>query len=129
MGQDSFEEVNLIVAGGNYGWNIREGAHCFSDPICPNTGLIDPEAEYPHPEGNSVTGGFVYRGSSITNLDGFYLYGDFITGRIWALSPLTGATTVLLDTEMQIVSFAEDLDGELLVLDFLTGSLFRIVAH
>ncbi|MCG7585048.1 sorbosone dehydrogenase family protein [Photobacterium sp. OFAV2-7] len=127
VGQSSVEEINLIVTGGNYGWNIREGAQCFSDPNCPSTGLIAPEIEYPHPEGRSVTGGFVYRGASITNLDGFYLYGDFITGRIWAFNPLTGATTILLDTEMLIVSFAEDLDGELLVLDFLTGNLFRIV--
>ena len=128
VGQNAFEEIDLIVAGGNYGWNIREGAHCFSDPDCATAGLIDPEAEYAHPEGRSVTGGFVYRGAAIADLNGYYLYGDFISGRIWALNPATGAVTVLLDTGRQIVSFAEDPAGEILVLDFSAGTLFRVVA-
>ncbi|HEX9778526.1 MAG TPA: hypothetical protein VGA63_10315 [Geopsychrobacteraceae bacterium] len=75
-----------------------------------------------------MTGGFVYRGAAIAGLNGYYLYGDFISGRIWALNPATGAVTVLLDTGRQIVSFAEDPAGEILVLDFSAGTLFRVVA-
>ncbi len=95
VGQSDWEEVDRIVAGGNYGWRFREGAHCFNPPSgCPteNNGdaLVDPDAEYDHGLGSSVTGGYVYRGTSIGSLLGRYVFGDFVSGRIFAHTPGSG---------------------------------------
>lgn len=87
VGQDAFEELDVVTIGGNYGWPVREGLHCF-DPFgptvppanCPSAGLIDPKFEYPHTVGLAIIGGYVYRGSSFPGLVGKYLFGDFSTG-------------------------------------------------
>jgi glucose/arabinose dehydrogenase len=87
VGQNAYEEVDLIVKGGNYGWNPREGLHAF-DKGKPGTAgavYIDPIAEYPHDQGVSVTGGHVYRGSKWPSLQGVYLYADYAFGTIWGL--------------------------------------------
>jgi glucose/arabinose dehydrogenase len=87
VGQNAYEEVDLIVKGGNYGWNPREGLHAF-DKGKPGTAgavYIDPIAEYPHDQGVSVTGGFVYRGGKWPSLQGVYLYADYAFGTIWGL--------------------------------------------
>jgi len=130
VGQNQWEEIDRVERGGNYGWNIREGAHCFNADSCDTTGLIDPVAEYSHSEGCSVTGGYVYRGAAIPNLQGLYLYGDFCSGRIWGLaSGNAGAVPrVFLDTGISIASFAEGLDGEVYVLDHSGGGLYRLVS-
>ncbi|HLU49726.1 MAG TPA: PQQ-dependent sugar dehydrogenase, partial [Planctomycetota bacterium] len=100
VGQLLFEEINIVERGGNYGWVIREGAHCF-DPFdpqnppadCPSEGMIDPVAEYDHSEGTAVIGGFVYRGSQFPELVGKYVFGEFT-------SPANGSGRILyLDTE------------------------------
>ena len=86
VGQDMFEEVDVIVKGGNYGWPIHEGLHCF-DPFnittppatCPTAGFLDPLAEYEHTQGIAVIGGFVYRGSRFPELVGKYVFGDLTT--------------------------------------------------
>lgn len=126
VGQAQWEEVNRIQRGGNYGWNIREGAHCFAAPTCAAAGLIDPVAEYGHDLGCSITGGYVYRGGAIPSLHGAYLYGDFCSGRVWALDPATAVVRELLDTDLNIVSFAEDQAGELYLVDG-GGRLRRLV--
>ncbi len=85
VGQELFEEIDIIVKGGNYGWVLREGAHCFDpfDPFnppesCDTSGLIDPIAEYTHADGGvAIVGGFVYRGIASPSLDGLYVFGDF----------------------------------------------------
>jgi glucose/arabinose dehydrogenase len=110
VGQNLFEEVDIVVAGGNYGWNIREGAHCFSTQnpssppeSCASTGvdgaaLIDPIVEYPHndpaggPQGLAVIGGHVYRGAAVTTLDGQYVLGDWSRGFFSAGGSLFAAT-------------------------------------
>jgi glucose/arabinose dehydrogenase len=129
VGQNSFEEVNLVVKGGNYGWNIMEGLHCFEPPnACPTSGLELPIVEYGHGEGASVTSGFVYRGALMSELRGHYIFGDFISGRIWALeetSPGVWTRTLLLDTDLNISCFGLDREGELLVTDY-GGSVFRM---
>jgi glucose/arabinose dehydrogenase len=97
-GEDLFEEVDIIIKGGNYGWHIKEGLHCFNQanpgspgPQCPDAGadgkpLIDPIVEYPHasarlrPIGTAVIGGYLYRGMAIPELAGAYVFGDFSTG-------------------------------------------------
>jgi len=120
VGQNKWEEVDQVVAGGNYGWNIMEGDACYQPASgCSTAGLRMPRAVYSHDEGCSVTGGYVYRGSSMPELDGWYVYGDFCSGKIWAVNTAGSAAPVLLaDTGLPIASFGELPDGELLVLTF-----------
>ena len=122
VGQRSYEEIDLIRKGGNYGWNVMEGFHCFrSGSGCDDTGLEMPVIAYGRNLGASVTGGFIYRGSRLPGLVGKYLYADFVTGRIWALSrSLSGElrNEELLDTRLNISSFGEDANGELYLLAF-----------
>ncbi len=92
VGQNRYEEINRVPAGSpgglNFGWPITEGAHCFpEDKACERRGLETPIFEYPHEEGNcSITGGHVYRGTQMPALDGAYIFGDFCSGKIWALA-------------------------------------------
>ena len=91
VGQRQFEEVNVIVRGGNYGWNVREGMHPFLDQgVPPGAKFIDPVLEYSHSDGRSVTGGLVYRGQKFPELQGAYLYGDHVLGHVWALHGTAG---------------------------------------
>ncbi|MCA8990276.1 MAG: PQQ-dependent sugar dehydrogenase, partial [Planctomycetaceae bacterium] len=92
VGQDLWEEINIVTKGGNYGWKDREGKHLFTpkdQPQRPDTptpaGMIDPIWEYHHDIGKSITGGNVYRGKDLPELDGMYLYGDYVSGKLWAL--------------------------------------------
>lgn len=128
VGQNAWEEVNRIKPGGNYGWDLREGQHCYSGD-CKRAGLIDPVAEYSHDFGCSITGGYVYRGSKIAPLQGVYLYGDYCSGTIWGFNADSkGVVTgqVILESELNISSFAEDNDGEIYVVD-LGGKIYRLV--
>ncbi len=129
VGQNEWEEIDLLRKGGNYGWNIREGRHCFRRNTCKSEGLNEPLAEYDHAEGCSVTGGYVYRGSAITTLQGRYLYADYCSGKVWSLDaarPERGAT-LLLESGLNISSFAEGGDGELYLLDLSRGGVYRLV--
>jgi glucose/arabinose dehydrogenase len=127
VGQEDWEEVDRIVAGGNYGWNIMEGLACYKPSSgCSTSGLQMPRAVYSHSEGCSVTGGYVYRGPSMPELNGWYVYGDFCSGKIWAVNTVGGAPPVLLaDTGLPIASFGELPDGELLVLTF-ANAVYRL---
>lgn len=134
VGQNQFEEVNFQPSassgGENYGWNIMEGMHCFTDPACSQAGLTLPVAEYDHLNGDcSVTGGFVYRGAQYPSLQGIYLYGDFCSGRIWGLrrNGLVWENQLLLDTTLNISSFGEDEAGNLYVADMTAGVIYKIV--
>jgi glucose/arabinose dehydrogenase len=129
VGQFFYEEVDIVEAGGNYGWNIMEGPGCFEPPAdCDQSGLELPVAFYTHDQGCSITGGYVYRGTEIEGLPGWYLYSDFCSGRIWALSSEDPTqVVVLLDSGLPVSSFAEDSEGELFVLAF-DGTIYRIVA-
>jgi uncharacterized repeat protein (TIGR03806 family) len=131
VGQGTFEEVDRIVLGGNYGWRIREGTECYFPRPCNGAGLIDPIVQYPRSEGVSITGGYVYRGTAIPSLVGRFIYGDFVSGRIWAVSsdPITGAARpqLLVSTSLNISSFGELADGEVLVADFNGGRLHKLV--
>lgn len=126
VGQGAFEEVDLVVRGGNYGWRVFEGAHCTTlDPArCGEGGFVPPLAEYAHVGGRcSITGGYVYRGNTATLPVGGYLFGDFCSGELLLLNG--GVQSVLLDTTLPIASFGEDEAGELYVVD-LTGTVYRI---
>jgi glucose/arabinose dehydrogenase len=125
VGQNQWEEINRVMADGNYGWRCREGMHNHNmmGMGC-GGGFMDPITEYDHGQGQSVTGGYVYRGSAIPELQGFYVYGDFGSGRIWAIPATSQEGAVgqeLLVTAFDISSFAEDNDGELYVIDYGGG--------
>lgn len=129
VGQLLWEEVNRIQAGGNYGWRCREGAHAYNASCGSNAGSsIDPVAEYGRSYGNSITGGYVYRGSSIPTLGGRYVFGDFGSGRIWHVArdtPPTLQVTSGLDSGLNISSFAQGADGEIYVVHF-GGTLHQL---
>jgi glucose/arabinose dehydrogenase len=139
VGQGSFEEIDIVDLGGNYGWDVREGAHCF-EPMsgCPTAGLIDPVAEYGRGLGFSITGGHVYRGLQSTQIAGRYVFADF-GGMIASLAPdgvggftvdqlvEQGCTPPEATGALQVSSFAEDLDGELFVLDYGRGEVRELV--
>jgi glucose/arabinose dehydrogenase len=132
VGQDAFEEVDVVQKGGNYGWNIMEATHCYS-PVsgCNTTGLNLPIAEYSHSEGNAVIGGYVYHAASITALQGTYIFGDLGTGKVWGLqetSPGNWTRTLLATTAKTISSFGQDQTGELYLVDY-SGSIFKIRAQ
>jgi len=134
VGQGAWEEVDRIVAGGNYGWRFREGAHCYNPSTnCPTTAngapLIDPVGEYSHSLGVSITGGYVYRGTAIPELVGRYVFGDFGSGRIFALVPDSSGTLQrqeILASGAQISSFAQGSDGEIYFLNY-GGTILKLV--
>ena len=110
VGQNEFEEIDIIEIGGNYGWRIMEADDCFQSNNCDQTGLIAPYFLYPHGDGNaSLTGGIVYRGP-IESLESWYVYADYASGRIWALE--TGSADpmnqLLFDTSYRITAFGTD---------------------
>jgi glucose/arabinose dehydrogenase len=149
VGQNKYEMVHIIENGGNYGWNIREAFHPFmpggrrtnptiADPASPFT---KPIVEYPHgpnddPKrkdfGQSITGGYVYRGKAVPSLVGFYVYGDFQSGRIWGVKAKdgqaveTGELTDVNKSKLPIAAFGEDREGDMFILAF-DGRLHRLV--
>ena len=119
VGQNALEEVNIVYPGVNYGWNVMEGTPSVSAPRrADRDNLQAPVAEYGHSLGCSITGGYVYRGQRVRELEGVYLYADFCSGRIWGLRHDGAAVTAqaeLVKAPFQISSFGEDAVGELYV--------------
>ena len=131
VGQDKWEEINIVKKGLNYGWNIMEGRHCFSPRTnCAEAGLQLPVVEYPNPtSGCSVTGGYVFRGRGMPSLLGAYVYGDFCSGKIWGLRYDGESVTehmLLVDSSLFITSFGQDMDRNLYVLSRDMG-IYRLV--
>jgi len=139
VGQNAWEEVNLQPAaspgGENYGWRLMEGSHCYNPPTnCNDTTLTPPLLEYSHASGlgRSVTGGYVYRGEALPALQGAYIFGDFVSGRVWAAAQGEGgawAIRELFDTNYAIATFGQDEAGELYLADFSAGVLYRFMAN
>jgi glucose/arabinose dehydrogenase len=142
VGQNDWEEVDLIVKGGNYGWRAREGLHPNPNLRHPDetpSGVLDPIIEYPHrkKEGArdpdlSITGGYVYRGNKYPALVGWYFYGDYVSGRIWGLKQENGKVTQhaeLLHQDCNPSSFGVDKDGEMYLTEYSRGILTRIVGE
>jgi glucose/arabinose dehydrogenase len=130
VGQGNWEEIDFLPAGSpggaNFGWDHREGAHDYEGGG--PEGMIDPVAEYSHPEGGcSVTGGYVYRGS-LPEWNGIYIYADYCTGLIWGLIQVDGGwqTQLLFDVDVTITSFGQDENGEVYLLSD-NGGVFRLV--
>lgn len=141
VGQDLWEEINLITPGGNYGWSWREGAQPFvvrQEEAPEKLKYIDPIHQYNHAEGLSITGGFVYHGKALPSLSGQYVYGDFANGRVWALhydpasAKVTSNTKIFeapLDSKGQATfkptAFVPDAEGEPVMLDW-NGSIQKL---
>ncbi len=127
VGQNAYEEIDLIIKGGNYGWNTTEGFHCFGADACVQGGFELPIVEYGHDLGCSVTGGYVYRGAAVPELDGAYIYADFCSGRVWTLRYDDGVMNgpeLIADADFPISSFGTDERDELYVLGF-DGRVYR----
>jgi len=136
VGQNAWEEIDFQPAGSsggeNYGWNTLEGTHPYPPDSDPGdaSDYIMPIVEYDRAAGKSVTGGYVYRGTAEPALAGVYIYGDFVSGRIWGLrrSGETVENVLLAETGRSIASFAEDSEGELYLIDF-GGEILRLEAE
>jgi uncharacterized repeat protein (TIGR03806 family) len=131
VGQDLWESVHKIEKGGNYGWSVMEGSHPFRPERKHGpTPILKPIMEHPHSDFRSLTGGFVYHGKRLKDLEGAYVYGDFDTGRVWALRHDGKKVTwrqQLAVTPRRLVSWGEDNAGELYFLDFMGGQVHRLV--
>ena len=139
VGQNLHEEVDIIVRGGNYGWNFREATFPFvpkgATERTPPAGakFIDPVWQYPRTEGLSITGGIVYRGGRHRDLQGKYVFADYVTGKIWALDPdgdkAVGPERVRqIATEATVVSFGRDPhNGDVLLASLNRGEILRLV--
>ncbi|MBP9885888.1 MAG: PQQ-dependent sugar dehydrogenase [Leptospiraceae bacterium] len=131
VGQDKYEEVNIIESGKNYGWSPMEGLHCFQSNCDPSK-YESPIYEYGRTEGNSITGGYVYRGNEFPELKDHYVFGDFITGKIWAFAlpkekQKVDKIMALGKWNILISTFGQDESGEIFLSDYQTGKIFKIV--
>ena len=139
VGQNIWEWVHVIPAKKlkgphNLGWNITEGTSCFNAESCKKAGITMPVVEYPHSEGCSITGGYVYRGKALPELDGVYFYSDYCTAILRsfrykeARRSTSGTGRTALDPESKlakIASFGQDNDGEVYVVTH-EGPIFKI---
>ena len=136
VGQNLFEEINVLEKGANYGWRRREGFHPFGkDGIGSPKGFTDPIWEYHHDVGKSITGGHVYRGAAVPALDGHYLYADYVSGKVWGLkydekTKRVTANRPIKSSNLPVMSFGEDEAGEVYLMTYsATGKgIFRFKA-
>jgi glucose/arabinose dehydrogenase len=135
VGQNKWEEITVVRAGENHGWNRREGDQCFPPgTTCDTKGLVDPIHVYGHDVGNSVTGGYLYQGADVPDLKGLYVFGDYGSGRLWAI-PLPPAGAAVKASDVRALgrwpvapsTFGLGHDGALYVGDF-GGRVFRVRA-
>ncbi len=134
VGQDEIEEVTVVGRGENHGWKIREGDQCFEpDEGCQTEGLVDPVYTYNHDEGVSITGGYVYEGARVRGLKGVYLFGDFVSGRLWGMkipadrAPVKDAMA-LGKWPLLVSTFGKDASGEVYVANYSDGTIHRFAA-
>lgn len=131
VGQSAWEEIDIFESGKNYGWNKMEGFYCYGTCDTTGKGFTRPIYNYSHSLGQSITGGYVYRGAQLPGLYGKYLYADYGFGTLWSLE-YDGinppANTTLQDTSWLISSFGEDENNEVYILRYSsTGSIYKIV--
>lgn len=134
VGQFAWEEISFVPTGSpgglNFGWKGYEATHVFDPNVALPADMVLPIAEYGHNQGCSVTGGYVYRGQALTNLQGVYLFGDWCSGKIWATqrdSNNNWQTLPFMETGRQISSFGEDDEGELYLVDY-GGAILQLQA-
>jgi glucose/arabinose dehydrogenase len=134
VGQGNWEEVNVVpvsTAGANYGWRVMEGAHCYNPSSgCSTDGKVVPTLEYSHSQGCSITGGFVYRGAAIPELQGHYLYSDYCSGWLRSFRFTNGSATDQQEHAVgnlgNVLSFGVDAAGEIHILSG-NGRVYRVV--
>ncbi len=121
VGQNEIEEVDVIERGGNYGWNRLEGDACYGASGCDARGTVAPIATYTHEFGCAIVGGYVYHGDDVPELQGWYIFGDFCTGRVWGVDAAREGPRPIIplaDTEFSLSSFSQDPDGEVYLITF-----------
>lgn len=132
VGQNEREEVAIVAKGENHGWKIMEGFQCYPSSVnCDPAGLTLPVWDYGRDLGASVTGGYVYRGSRAPELNGFYIYSDFVSGRIWALKYIQDQPTTnieIFDLAHNVGSFGVSASGELYILAF-NGRIYQLTSQ
>jgi putative heme-binding domain-containing protein len=132
VGWELWEMVFQVERGANYGWSIFEGPQTIRSDVTPGPAPISkPLYAYPHTDGLSITGGFVYRGEILSELQGAYIYGDFVNGKIWGLRSENGKLTwhaEIADTGLPIITFSQDANGEMLVVGF-NGEIHRLIRN
>jgi glucose/arabinose dehydrogenase len=128
VGQDTLEEIDFVVAGGNYGWNCLEGTANYEFvPPCDMPLFQSPEVVHGRSEAQSIVGGPVYRGTDVPQLAGYLIYGDFVTGNVWALDTRTAAPPIQLSVPTHAVSaFGQDADGEVYLVTFDSPSIYKL---
>jgi len=132
VGQDKIEEIDNIEKGANYGWRIMEGNECYNSENCTKDGLAEPIWTYQHStgDGGSVTGGYVCRDKNLTSLTGKYIYGDYTSGKIWALT-YSGKQAVknelIAVLSDGISSFGEDSKSNLYILGYRSGKIYKLI--
>ncbi|WP_337043649.1 PQQ-dependent sugar dehydrogenase [Emticicia sp. 17c] len=131
VGQNKVEEIDIVTKGGNYGWRIKEANDCYdANANCNQANLVAPVWSYQQGnDGRSVTGGVVYRGSKLTGLAGKYIFGDYVSGKIWALnydgSKATNSNAKISNVSA-ISAFGEDANHELYILDYSAGKIYTL---
>ncbi|WP_428658344.1 PQQ-dependent sugar dehydrogenase [Runella sp.] len=134
VGQNTREEIDILERGGNYGWRITEGDECYNPGSnCNRTGLMEPVFDYGTTEGKSITGGYVYRGAKLPSLKGQYIYGDYVSGNIWALqyneTSKQASNKLLTQLTGSLSSFGQDEAGELYLLNYQTGKIQQLTGR
>lgn len=127
VGQNREEEISIARSGGNLGWNTMEGDLCF-DPKrgCAQSGLDMPVLVYGRDDGGSITGGYVYEGSAVPDLQGLYVFGDFVSGKIWAADLKMRSVKALGKYDLSPATFYRSRDGEVWVSDFGSGNVYQL---
>jgi glucose/arabinose dehydrogenase len=131
VGQNKREEIDIIVKGGNYGWRLKESVDCYNPKRdCETAGLIEPVVDLPQASGeHSITGGFVYRGKAAPALEGKYVFGDFVSGRLFGLETQNGKAvqnSILAEGVGQISAFGTDAAQELYLCNYGTGKIMKL---
>jgi glucose/arabinose dehydrogenase len=139
VGQEGREEIDLVSAGANFGWNMREGRMCSQTvPNCPTEGLTDPIHDYDRTVGSSVTGGYIATGNRVPALKGKYVFADFVRGRIWSMTlpakaPAAGAPAPAVGAELLgewprlFSTFGRDAAGDLYIADMASGDVLALM--
>jgi glucose/arabinose dehydrogenase len=128
VGEQSWEEINIVAAGDNLGWNVREGRHCYKPRVdCPSAGFVDPFYEYPHDKGVSVTGGVMVWDRALPSLYGKFVFADYGVSTIDALSMKSEITPTGLRGGSP-TAFGRDHDNRVYVTDFPAGRLERLAS-
>jgi hypothetical protein len=125
VGQNRIEEIDRVEAGKNYGWNILEGSACYNTAACNKTAYAAPQTEYTRDIGQSVTGGYVYRGKNLLPLQGVYIFGDFMTGTLLALTR-ANKSSLILKRGFTLSTFGVDFKNEMYLADYGNGKIFQL---